>query len=57
MSSAEKPPIDNPIKSSSEGALGRTGVAQDFAKSLRQLDLSEGAVVGVMGPWGSGKSC
>lgn len=56
MSSSEKPPIDNPIKSSSEDVLGRADVAHDFAKSLRKLDLSEGLVVGVLGAWGAGKS-
>lgn len=56
MSIEDKPPVDNPIKSSAEDVLGRAEVAHDFAGSLRRLDLSEGAVVGVMGAWGSGKS-
>lgn len=54
--SHEKPPIDAPIKSSADDDLGRAPVAHDFAESIRQLDASEGLVVGVLGPWGHGKS-
>ncbi|RWZ49538.1 NTPase KAP [Labedella phragmitis] len=60
MSDAEKahdkPPIDAPIKSSADDDLGRAPVAHDFAESVRELDASEGLVVGVLGPWGHGKS-
>lgn len=56
MTSAKKPPIDNPIASSKEDVLGRADVARDFAKSIRGLDTSQGAVVGVLGPWGHGKT-
>ncbi|MDN4489676.1 P-loop NTPase fold protein [Demequina sp. SYSU T00068] len=56
MSDAKKPPVDNPIKSSKDDRLGRAELAHAFARDLRGLDLSEGAVVGVLGPWGSGKS-
>ena len=52
----EKPPIDAPIKSSADDDLGRAPVAHDFAESIRELDASEGLVVGVLGPWGHGKS-
>jgi predicted KAP-like P-loop ATPase len=52
----EKPPIDSPIKSSDEDALGRSPIAHEFAKSIRELDASEGMVVGVLGAWGHGKS-
>jgi hypothetical protein len=56
MSKHDKPPVDNPIKTSDEDLLGRAELARSFARDLRALNLSEGAVVGVMGHWGSGKS-
>jgi predicted KAP-like P-loop ATPase len=52
----EKPPIDAPITSSDDDDLGRAPVAHDFAESIRELDASQGLVVGVLGPWGHGKS-
>jgi hypothetical protein len=52
----EKPPIDGPITSSGEDDLGRAPVAHDFAESIRELDASQGLVVGILGPWGHGKS-
>lgn len=52
----EKPPIDAPILSSEEDDLGRAPVAHDFAQTIRELDTSHGLVVGVLGPWGHGKS-
>lgn len=52
----EKLPIDAPIRSSADDDLGRSPVAHDFAESIRELDASEGLVVGVLGPWGHGKS-
>lgn len=52
----EKPPIDAPIKTSADDDLGRAPVAHDFAESIRELDASEGLVVGILGPWGHGKS-
>ena len=36
--------------------LGRAEVAHDFASSIRGLDAAQGAVVGVLGAWGHGKS-
>ena len=56
MTSAKKPPVDNPIQSSKEDVLGRAVVAKDFARSIRDLDASQGIVVGVLGAWGHGKS-
>ncbi|MGQ2914560.1 KAP family P-loop NTPase fold protein [Microbacterium aurantiacum] len=56
MTSAKKPAVDNPIASSDEDVLGRAEVAGDFAKSIRDLDSSQGVVVGVLGPWGHGKT-
>lgn len=52
----DKPPIDSPIKSSADDALGRAPSAHEFAESIRELDASEGMVVGVLGAWGHGKS-
>lgn len=52
----EKPPIDAPITSSDDDDLGRAPVAHDFAESIRELDASQGLVVGILGPWGHGKS-
>lgn len=52
----EKPPIDAPITSSAADELGRAPVAHEFAESIRGLDASQGIVVGVLGPWGHGKS-
>lgn len=47
---------DNPIRGGREDRLGRTTVARTFAKNVREVNSSEGAVVGVTGPWGAGKS-
>ena len=47
---------DNPIRKSGDDALGRAQVARSFAEHVLMLDVSEGIVVGVLGPWGSGKT-
>jgi predicted KAP-like P-loop ATPase len=47
---------DNPIKRSEDDALGRTKIARSFAEQVFSLDVTEGVVVGVLGPWGSGKT-
>jgi len=49
-------PGDNPIKKYDDDTLGRSSSAHNLAAELRELDVSEGAVVAVMGPWGSGKT-
>ncbi len=49
-------PADNPITRPEEDALGRTKFAQSFADQILTLDATEGVVVGVLGPWGSGKT-
>ncbi|WP_156510258.1 KAP family P-loop NTPase fold protein [Peptidiphaga gingivicola] len=54
--SGERPLIDAPIRSSAEDDLGRAPVAHAFARSILELDASQGLVVAVMGPWGHGKS-
>lgn len=47
---------DNPITKSEEDALGRIKPASSFARQVLSIDPSEGVVVGVLGPWGSGKT-
>src|SRR6478672_2434487 len=49
-------PSDNPIKRAEDDAVGRGPAAKAFAQQVLSLDASEGAVVGVLGPWGSGKT-
>lgn len=47
---------DNPIKKTSEDALGRSHSAQSIAAEIRDVDASEGCVLAIIGPWGSGKT-
>jgi len=47
---------DNPIKKPKDDVIGRVATARKFAQSVLELDTSEGVVVGVLGPWGSGKT-
>ncbi len=47
---------DNPIKNPEDDAIGRISTAQNFAQHVLALDTKEGVVVGVLGPWGSGKT-
>ena len=49
-------PGDNPIRRPEDDTLGREGVARSFARQVLALDAGEGVVVGVLGPWGSGKT-
>lgn len=49
-------PSDNPIKKPEEDLLSRAGVANNLVNEIRDLDASEGFVMAVMGPWGSGKT-
>ena len=51
-----KIPGDNPIQDPKDDVLGRNDVAESFVNHVLELDVSEGAVVGVFGPWGSGKT-
>lgn len=53
-----RPPVlgDNPITSPEDDLLGRSAAAISFAEQIQDLDASNGAVVGVLGPWGSGKT-
>ncbi|MDX2008195.1 MAG: P-loop NTPase fold protein [Meiothermus sp.] len=47
---------DNPIRKPEEDLLGRNTYAQSFARHVLALDVTDGAVVGVLGAWGSGKT-
>jgi hypothetical protein len=47
---------DNPIRKVEDDVLGLAKVARSFAQQLLALDVSAGVVVGVLGPWGSGKT-
>jgi predicted KAP-like P-loop ATPase len=47
---------DNPIRNAEDDALGRAAAARSFARQVLGLDATEGVVVGVLGPWGSGKT-
>jgi len=47
---------DQPIAAKSEDKLGRAAFAVGLAQTLRSIDASRGAVVAVLGPWGSGKT-
>lgn len=49
-------PGDNPIREPKQDVLKRAGIADTFARQILRLDASEGAAVGVFGPWGSGKT-
>lgn len=47
---------DNPIRRPEDDALGRLNAAESFAQQVLALKMNEGLVVGVLGPWGSGKT-
>jgi hypothetical protein len=47
---------DNPIRRVEDDTLGRGPVARSFARQVLAVDSKEGLVVGVLGPWGSGKT-
>lgn len=47
---------DQPIRSLKEDLLSRTKLARSIADQILQVEPSEGFVVGVIGPWGSGKT-
>ncbi len=47
---------DNPIRTSEDDLLQRAETAEKFARQVCRLDATEGSVVGVFGPWGSGKT-
>jgi predicted KAP-like P-loop ATPase len=47
---------DNAVRTESDDALGRTDPAHLFVEQVLIVDASEGLVVAVIGPWGSGKT-
>lgn len=47
---------DNPIVTPEQDTIGRSSIARNFADHVLALDASEGLVVGVLGPWGGGKT-
>lgn len=47
---------DNPIAHADADVLRRDPLAERFARSALATDASEGLVVGILGPWGSGKT-
>ncbi len=47
---------DRPIKSAREDMLGRRGFADGIARAIRSWDGHESLIVGIYGPWGSGKT-
>lgn len=49
-------PVDAPKLHRTDDDLERTPFANSVARAIRRLDPSEGAVVGLFGPWGSGKT-
>lgn len=55
-SARKVPHSDAPIADEREDRLERRASAQAFVHGLLQLDATEGAVVGVLGAWGSGKT-
>ncbi len=49
-------PGDSPITSASQDLLSRKSTANVLASEIRRIDASQGYIVGVLGPWGSGKT-
>ncbi len=47
---------DNPLGDGGTDTLQREPLAASFARRTLALDCSDGLVVGVLGPWGSGKT-
>ncbi len=47
---------DRPVSSPSEDILGRAAFARTLAGTLARVSGSDPLVVGLYGPWGSGKT-
>ena len=48
--------VDQPIIHPEQDTLGRLNAAKNFAQMVLALDSTQGVVVGVLGPWGFGKT-
>ena len=53
-----EPPLERPIQNEEQDRFGRTGFVSRIANSLigRDRTKARGVIVGIVGPWGSGKS-
>jgi hypothetical protein len=53
-----EPPLERPIQNEEQDRFGRTGFVRRVANSLIGHDgrKARGVIVGIVGPWGSGKS-
>ncbi len=47
---------DTPIESTSDDQLNRVGFAQKLGETIRDWNRDESIVIGLFGPWGSGKT-
>jgi predicted KAP-like P-loop ATPase len=47
---------DSPITKPEQDELGRLGLARQIAQQVRRTPAEEGFVIGLLGPWGSGKT-
>ncbi|AFC45946.1 hypothetical protein MINTM008_50510 [Mycobacterium intracellulare] len=56
VNKAMKIPSEDPITDPADDMLGRVGPARRLARRITMFDLQNGLVVGVLGPWGSGKT-
>ena len=48
--------LDQPICHPKDDTLGRAKLAEEFAEHIDKLSANSGAVVGILGPWGAGKT-
>lgn len=48
--------IDKPVERREDDLYDRAAYVQDLAKALRGFDSQEGLIIGIDGPWGSGKT-
>ena len=55
---SHEPPLERPIQNEEQDRFGRTGFVRRVANSLIGHDgkKARGVIVGIVGPWGSGKS-
>ena len=48
--------LDHPICDPTDDTLGRAKLAGEFAGNIAELSAKSGVVVGILGPWGAGKT-